>query len=110
MSLLTLLGVIAAGIIAVTVIGKALLGVYKFTRSIDDANKIIKELPQWQTKVNLAMKELHPNSGTSLKDQVTALHDQACETGRKVDTLGNSLEQIRDMLQSHVEDDQLHSR
>jgi len=110
-------GIIAGALVALGVILKTLINVYKFFRGLDDASKIIKEFPQWQTKVNAAMKELHPNSGSSLKDQVTAINEKICETERKVDeanskvdTLGNSLTEIRDMLQSHVEDDQLHSR
>lgn len=104
------LGIIAGALVALGVILKTLFSVYKFFRGLDDASKIIKEFPEWQTKVNLAMKELHPNSGSSLKDQVTELTTKACETNDKVDTLGNNLQAIRDMLQSHVEDDQLHSR
>lgn len=111
------LGIVAGALVATGVIVKTLINVYKFIRGLDDASKIIKDLPEWQSKVNLAMKELHPNSGSSLKDQVTALNThvallnaKACETGDKVDTMGNSLSEIRDMLQSHVEDDQLHSR
>lgn len=117
MSVVTLLGVIAATIVAVTVIGKALFATYRFVRRIDDANDIVKDLPQWQAKVNLAIKELHPNSGSSLKDQVTGIIGKQvdietkvdCLTGT-VDTLGNSLTEIHDMLQSHVADDQLHSQ
>lgn len=105
-----LLGAIAASIIALTVISRSLLGIYKFLRRIDDTTKIVKELPAWQDKINVGMKELHPNSGTSLKDQVTAINDKLCETERKVDTLGNSLDDIRDMLQSHVADNQIHSQ
>lgn len=116
MSIVTLLGVIAATIVAVTVIGKALLATYRFVRRIDDANDIVQDLPQWQTKVNLAIKELHPNSGSSLKDQVTAIGDKLTETERKVDeacskvdTLGNSLTEIHQEIINHVADDQLHS-
>lgn len=104
------LGIVAGALVALGVIGKTLLSVYKFVRRIDNANTIISELPEWQAKVNLAMKELHPNSGSSLKDQVTDLHTKVCENNGKVDTLGNSLQQIHDMLQSHVADDQLHSQ
>lgn len=104
------LGIVAGALVATGVIVKTLINVYKFVRGLDDASKIIKDFPEWQAKVNLAMKELHPNSGSSLKDQVTALTEKACETNDKVDTLGNSLDEIRGMLQSHVEDDQLHSR
>jgi hypothetical protein len=106
----TALGVVAGALIALGVIWKFLIGTYKFLRYLDDSSKIIKDLPDWQTKVNAAMKELHPNSGSSLKDQVTAINNKICETERKVDTMGNSLNEIRDMLQSHVDDDQRHSR
>lgn len=108
MSIVTLLGVIAATIVAVTVIGKALLACYRFVRRIDDANDIVKDLPEWQVKVNLAIKELHPNSGSSLKDQVTAISSKACETGEKVDTLNNNLDEIRELIQTHIADDQIH--
>lgn len=132
------LGIIAGALVALTVILKTLFTVYRFFRSLDDASKIIKDFPEWQAKVNTAMKELHPNSGSSLKDQITEidrkLNDQQTkildvtnaiiETNAKIeqtntkvdsigataDTLGNSLEEIRQLLQLHVDDDQIHTR
>lgn len=108
MSIVTILAVIAATIAALTVIGKALFSIYRFVRKIDDTNDIIQELPAWQTKVNLAIKELHPNSGSSLKDQVTAINQKACEMDEKVDTLNNNLDELREIMQTHVADDHLH--
>lgn len=132
------LGIIAGALVALTVILKTLFSIYRFFRSLDDASKIIKDFPEWQAKVNVAMKELHPNHGSSLKDQITEIDRKLNEQQGKiievansiittnqriedtnirfdsldntVDTLGNSLEEIRQLLQSHVDDDQIHSR
>jgi chromosome segregation ATPase len=137
-SLAATVGIIAGALIALGVILKTLINVYKFFRGLDDAGKIIREFPEWQAKVNAAMKELHPNHGSSLKDQITEIDrklneqqmrilevaDSIVTTNQKiedtnirfdsldttVDTLGNSLEEIRQLLQSHVDDDQIHSR
>lgn len=105
----TVLGAIAGVLIALGVIAKYLRKMFNFFKRIEEANRITIEFPEWQAKVNSAIKELHPNSGSSLKDQVTAINTKICETEQKVDTMGNSLEEIRNMLQAHVEDDQLHS-
>lgn len=116
-SAVAVLGAIAAALISLSVVFKYLRKAFDFFKRIEQANHITIEFPEWQAKVNAAIKELHPNSGSSLKDQVTALNthvtalnEKVCETRDKVDTMGNSLTEIRDMLQSHVEDDQLHSR
>lgn len=116
-SIAAILGAVAAALLALSVIFKYLKKAFDFFKKIETANNITMEFPEWQTKVNLAIKELHPNSGSSLKDQVTALTNQvstlatqACETHDKVDTLGNNLDVIRDMLQSHIGDDQRHSQ
>lgn len=138
LSLAATLGIVAGALIALGVIFKTLFNIYKVFRQLDDASQIIKEFPEWQGKVNAAMKELRPNSGTSLKDQITEidrkLNDQQGKildvtnaiiaTNQKIDqttvkvdnvgisadTLGNSLEEIRQLLQSHVDDDQRHSQ
>ena len=116
-SIVAILGAVAAALVSIGVILKYLRKAFEFFKRVETANQITIEFPEWQTKVNAAIKELHPNSGSSLKDQVTALNEHVttlnekmCETGDKVDTLGNSLTEIHGMLQSHVEDDQLHSR
>lgn len=114
-SLATTLGIVAGGLIAFGVILKTLFTVYRFFRSLDDASQIIKVLPDWQTKVNSAMKELVPNSGTSLKDQVTGVgsrldeshkkiletaeaiieaNQKALETDRKLDALGANVDNL----------------
>lgn len=124
LSIAATLGIIAAALVALGVIARALINVYKFFRSLDDASNIISEFPAWQTKVNLAMKELHPNSGSSLKDQVTAITEKLCENhdrimetdakvdslGENVDTLGTSLGEIRQEILNHMADDQLHTQ
>jgi hypothetical protein len=68
------LGIVAAALVALGVIAKFLHGVYKFLRKIEDTNNIIVKFPEWQCQLDKAMQELHPNTGHSLKDQVTDMH------------------------------------
>lgn len=87
LSITAMLGIIAGALLALGVIGRFLHGIYKILRKVEQTNNIIHEFPEWQCKVEKAMRELEPNTGHSLKDQVT---------------------DIQRLLQEHISNDDIH--
>lgn len=93
--LLSLLGLIAGGIVAVGVIWKAgLVPVYHLVRKIEEAHDLILEFPEWQDKVNQSLAQLHPNGGSSIKDVVDTTKSEVC--------------QLRELVETHVKDPEAH--
>lgn len=79
---LTWLGLIAGGLIALGVIWtKGLRPLYRFLRRVEDVHQlIIEELPafmanttEWQTSADVLLKQLKPNSGSSMFDRVARI-------------------------------------
>lgn len=82
--ILTWLGLIAGGLIALGVIWtKGLRPLYRFLRRVEDVHQlIIEELPdfmsntrEWQTSADVLLKQLKPNSGSSMFDRVARIEN-----------------------------------
>jgi hypothetical protein len=91
--LFTNLGIVAGAILA---LGAVLKPLYMMVRRIDQVhNKVVNELPVWQDHVDRHIKELYPNSGSSIKDQVV-------NTGKDVRAL-------KRLVQDHIADTGSHN-
>ena len=101
--LLTNIGIIAGAILGLGVIWtQGVKPVYRAARKMGEVHDyILVELPTWQKKVDDGLKQLYPNSGSSIHDKVTCTNDKVEETGRK-------LEEVRAMLESHLNDRDMH--
>lgn len=91
----TYLGIIAGALVSLGVIWKGAKMAYAFCKRIDQANSIMLEFPAWRDKVDHSMKELHPNHGTSMRDELNRISKDVCETKR--------------LMQSHLSDPRAHS-
>lgn len=98
LDLLTNLGIVAGGIIALGVIwSKFLKPLYKFGRRVEDIHDyILVELPAWQKKVDVGLTQLYPNHGTSIHDKVMGTN--------------KTLEDVQRMLLEHLNDGSVHSQ
>jgi hypothetical protein len=93
LELFTNLGIVAGTILA---LGAILKPLYLMVRRVDQIhNKVIVELPKWQEHVDKHIKELYPNHGSSIKDQVG-------NTDREMRSL-------KTLIQDHVSDTGAHS-
>lgn len=93
LDLFTNLGIIAGAILA---LGAVLKPLYMMVRRVEQVhNKVVTELPAWQEHVDRHLKELYPNSGSSIKDQVN-------NTGRDVRAL-------KQLVQEHIADTGSHN-
>jgi hypothetical protein len=102
LELFTNLGIVAGSILALAAILKPL---YLMVRRVEQVRtKVVKELPVWQEHVDKHIKELYPNSGTSIKDQVSATNREMASLKRLIqehiqDTGAHSVRQIRARIQ-----------
>lgn len=93
LEIFTNLGIVAGTILA---LGAILKPLYMMVRRVEQIHtKVIVELPTWQEHVDKHIKELYPNSGSSIKDQVG-------NTNREV-------ARVKQMLQEHLNDTGAHS-
>lgn len=88
LEIFTNLGIVAGTILA---LGAILKPLYMMVRRVEQVHtKVMTELPVWQEKVDKGLKELYPNSGSSIHDKVT-------NTNREVNSL-------KSLLQDHLND------
>jgi hypothetical protein len=73
-----ILGSVAAIVVALTIIGKAVLGAHRIARRVEDTNDLVQ-------------KELLPNGGSSLRDAINRLEAKFDEA---VDRLGSRLDRV----------------
>lgn len=93
LELFTNLGIVAGAILA---LGAVLKPLYMMVRRVEQVhNKVVIELPVWQEHVDKHIKELYPNSGSSIKDQVA-------NTNREI-------RQLKQLIQDHIQDTGAHS-
>lgn len=92
LDLFTNLGIVAGTLLA---LGAILKPLYMMVRRVEQVhNKVMVELPVWQEKVDKDLKQLYPNGGKSIHDQVGK-----CNV---------SIESVRVMLENHLVDTQAH--
>lgn len=102
LELFTNLGIVAGSILALAAILKPL---YLMVRRVEQVHhKVVVELPVWQEHVDKHIKELYPNSGSSIKDQVGATNRDVARLKNLVqehlnDTGAHSVRQIRARIQ-----------
>lgn len=102
LEIFTNLGIIAGAILA---LGAVLKPLYMMVRRVEQVhNKVVNELPIWQEHVDRHIKELYPNSGSSIKDQVGSTSKDVARLKQLVqehlnDTGAHSVRQIRARIQ-----------
>lgn len=101
--LLTNIGIIAGALLGLGVIwSKGVKPLYRAARRMGEVhNYILVELPTWQKSVDTSLKQLYPNSGSSIHDKVT-------QTNRRVEETGIQIEEVRIMLENHLNDRDMH--
>lgn len=93
LEIFTNLGIVAGTILA---LGAILKPLYMMVRRVEQVHtKVMVELPVWQEHVDTGLKQLYPNSGSSIHDKVTS-----CNT----EILG-----VKQMLQDHLNDTGAHN-
>lgn len=93
LELFTNLGIVAGTILA---LGAILKPLYMMVRRVEQVHtKVMVDLPAWQEHVDTGLKQLYPNSGSSIHDKVT-------HTNQEVTRLKN-------LLQDHINDTGAHS-
>lgn len=98
LEIFTNLGIIAGALLA---LGAVLKPLYMMVRRVEQVhNKVMVELPVWQEQVDRGLKELYPNSGSSIHDKVTSTNRKVIELERAVrdhvgDTGSHNVRQIR---------------
>jgi len=93
LEIFTNLGIVAGAILA---LGAVLKPLYMMVRRVEQVHtKVVVELPVWQEHVDKHIKELYPNSGSSIKDQVG-------NTSRDV-------ARLKQLVQEHINDTGAHS-
>lgn len=101
---LTNIGIIAGAVLGLGVIWTSgIKPVYRFLRRMEDMHDyILTDLPAWQKEVNVGLKQLYPNSGSSIHDKVMCTNEKVTETGAE-------LAEVRSMFEAHINDFNLHS-
>lgn len=93
LDLFTNLGIVAGAILALFAVLKPL---YLMVRRVEQVHtKVMVELPKWQDNVDAGLKQLYPNSGSSIHDKVTNTNSQ--------------VNNVRRMLQDHLADTGAHN-
>ena len=94
--LLTNIGIIAGAILGLGVIWTSgIKPIYRFSRRMEAMHDyILVDLPAWQNEVDKGLKQLYPNSGSSIHDKV--MHTNT------------SVEEVRTMLEEHLNDRDMH--
>lgn len=96
--IIVMIAAIAGGLVSIGVIYKAIRGLYRFTRTIDDMAEEVKALPEFKAEMRAfkadALHQLYPNSGGSLNDKLTRTEFKVSDT--------------HDMLTAHIGDASIH--
>lgn len=102
LELFTNLGIVAGTILALAAILKPL---YMMVRRVEQVHtKVMVDLPVWQEHVDKGLKQLYPNSGSSIHDKVTHTNDELLRVKRMLqdhlnDTSSHNVRQIRARIQ-----------
>ena len=102
LELFTNLGIVAGAILA---LGAVLKPLYMMVRRVEQVhNKVMVDLPAWQEHVDRGLKELYPNSGSSIHDKVTGTNKDVTALKKLVqdhlnDTGAHNVRQIRARIQ-----------
>lgn len=102
LEIFTNLGIVAGAILA---LGAVLKPLYMMVRRVEQVhNKVMVDLPAWQEHVDRGLKELYPNSGSSIHDKVTGTNKDVQALKRLVqdhlnDTGAHNVRQIRARIQ-----------
>jgi hypothetical protein len=102
LDLFTNLGIIAGAILA---LGAVLKPLYMMVRRVEQVHtKVMVDLPEWQAHVDKGLKELYPNSGSSIHDKVTNTNRKVIGLEQLVrehiaDTGSHNVRQIRASIQ-----------
>lgn len=102
LDLFTNLGIVAGAILA---LGAVLKPLYMMVRRVEQVHtKVMVDLPAWQEHVDRGLKELYPNSGSSIHDKVTNTNREVNSLKRLVqdhlnDTAAHNVRQIRARIQ-----------
>jgi hypothetical protein len=102
LDLFTNLGIIAGAILA---LGAVLKPLYLMVRRVEQVHsKVMVDLPAWQEHVDRGLKELYPNSGSSIHDKVTNTNREINNVKRMLtnhlnDTGSHNVRQIRARIQ-----------
>lgn len=102
LDLFTNLGIIAGAILA---LGAVLKPLYLMVRRVEQVHtKVMVDLPAWQEHVDRGLKELYPNSGSSIHDKVTNTNKEINNVKRMLtdhlkDTGAHNVRQIRARIQ-----------
>lgn len=110
LEIFTNLGIVAGTILA---LGAILKPLYMMVRRVEQVHtKVMVDLPVWQEHVDKGLKQLYPNSGSSIHDKVTHTNDELLRVKRMLqehlnDTGAHSVRQIRASisLDAHTTDD-----
>lgn len=93
LELFTNLGIVAGALVA---LGAVLKPLYLMVRRVEQVHtKVMVDLPAWQEHVDRGLKELYPNSGSSIHDKVT-------NTNKEVSN-------VKQMLADHLNDTGAHN-
>lgn len=98
LEIFTNLGIVAGTLLA---LGAILKPLYMMVRRVEQVHtKVMVDLPVWQEHVDRGLKELYPNSGSSIHDKVTNTNREMNSLKRLVqdhlnDTSSHSVRQIR---------------
>ena len=93
LEIFTNLGIVAGTILA---LGAILKPLYMMVRRVEQVHtKVMVDLPVWQEHVDKGLKQLYPNSGSSIHDKVTSTNDE--------------LLRVKHMLREHLNDTGAHS-
>lgn len=101
--LLTNIGIVAGAILGLGIIWTSgIRPIFRAARKLGDVHDyIMVDLPAWQKEVDKGLKQLYPNSGSSI-------HDKVMCTNAKVEETGRSLDQVKAMLEEHLNDRDMH--
>lgn len=94
--LLTNIGIVAGALLGLSVIWtQGIRPVYRAAKKMGEVhNYILVDLPEWQKKVDIGLKQLYPNGGSTILD--------------KVNNTSRSVEEVKQMLEEHLHDRDMH--
>lgn len=101
--LMTNIGIVAGAILGLGIIWTSgIRPIFRAARKLGDVHDYITvDLPAWQKEVDKGLKQLYPNSGSSI-------HDKVMCTNSKVEETARSLDAVKAMLEEHLNDRDMH--
>ncbi len=97
MGILVIIGIVAGTVTSLAILwNKVIKPAGRSIRRGVEVYDIISSFPEWQDRVNQGLKELHPNHGSSMKDNL--------------DRLSVDMPILRSMVEEHISNSELHNR